>query len=171
MQNPFSLFGLSIEFDLDSTALNQQYLRLQRIHHPDNYATATQNEQLAAMQQTASINDAYQTLTDPIRRAEAILCLAQQAEPELEKTVRDENFLIQQLTLREELESIGNKKDTAALDVLREKNELLWQEHIQTTQSAVAQKDWEKLKQVIDRLKFIRKLRNEIDQLEELFYD
>ncbi len=73
--NYFELFGLPIQFELDGSLLSSQFRALQKRFHPDNFATASERDRLMAVQQAAQINDAYQTLKDPLRRAEYLLSL------------------------------------------------------------------------------------------------
>ncbi|VTR36578.1 co-chaperone HscB [Actinobacillus pleuropneumoniae] len=73
MNNPFALFDLPVQFELDNALLSERYLALQRQLHPDNFANGSSTEQLAAVQKSADINSALQTLKDPILRAEAII--------------------------------------------------------------------------------------------------
>lgn len=75
MNNPFALFDLCVDFNLDLSQLTDRYLNLQKSLHPDNFADSTPQEQRLSMQKSAEINDAFQCLKDPIRRAEAIIQL------------------------------------------------------------------------------------------------
>ncbi|VEI45001.1 co-chaperone HscB [Actinobacillus equuli] len=73
MNNPFALFDLPVQFELDNALLSERYLALQKQLHPDNFASRSSAEQLAAVQKSADVNAALQTLKDPILRAEAII--------------------------------------------------------------------------------------------------
>ena len=61
--NYFQLFGIEVSFDVDLNQLSQSYQTLQKAVHPDKFAHASSQEQLLAVQKSAEINDAYQTLT------------------------------------------------------------------------------------------------------------
>jgi molecular chaperone HscB len=69
----FDLFGLSRSFAQDRTALDAAWKALQRQAHPDKFAAEGAAAQRLAMQWSVRINEAYQRLKDPIRRA-AYLC-------------------------------------------------------------------------------------------------
>lgn len=64
----FTLFGLPAQYPIDLQALTIRFQDLQRQYHPDKFASGTQSEQLAAVSQSATINQ-------PGRRC-AIHCLA-----------------------------------------------------------------------------------------------
>ncbi|STL12439.1 co-chaperone HscB [Escherichia coli] len=73
----FTLFGLPARYQLDTQALSLRFQDLQRQYHPDKFASGSQAEQLAAVQQSATINQAWQTLRHPLMRAEyCFLCTA-----------------------------------------------------------------------------------------------
>lgn len=52
----FTLFGLPARYQLDTRALSLRFQDLQRQYHPDKFASGSRAEQLAAVQQSATIN-------------------------------------------------------------------------------------------------------------------
>ncbi|STI48020.1 co-chaperone HscB [Escherichia coli] len=62
----FTLFGLPARYQLDTQALSLRFQDLQRQYHPDKFASGSQAEQLAAVQQSATINQAWQTLASSV---------------------------------------------------------------------------------------------------------
>ena len=58
----FTLFGLPASYTLSLEQLAVRYQDLQRQYHPDKFASAPAAEQLAAVQHSATINQAWQTL-------------------------------------------------------------------------------------------------------------
>lgn len=92
----FTLFGLSAQYQVDIQALTSRYQDLQRRFHPDKFASGTQAEQLAALQQSATINQAWQTLRTPLNRAEYLLSLHGFDLASEQHTVRDTAFLMEQ---------------------------------------------------------------------------
>ena len=66
----FTLFGLPASYTLSLEPLAARYQELQRQYHPDKFASGSAAEQLAAVQQSATINQAWQTLRHPLTRAE-----------------------------------------------------------------------------------------------------
>lgn len=167
MQNYFQLFDLPVAFELDLKQLSQRYLALQKDLHPDNFATASEQEKRNALQQSAQINDAYQQLKDPVLRAELILEIGTGQLVDRENTTHDMAFLMEQMAWREQLEEIEtnqNEQDLAHLqaDLVAKKAQ-----ELSSVAEYIQQQDWEQVKLHIDRLKFIAKLEREIERIEE----
>lgn len=72
-KNYFELFGLSVQFDVDIRSVADRYRELQRATHPDQFASGTDQEQRIAVEQAALVNDAYQTIKSPLKRAQYLL--------------------------------------------------------------------------------------------------
>lgn len=171
MFNPFELFSLPVSFQLDLGLLSQKYLQLQKQLHPDNFVAASEQEQRLALQKSTQVNDAYQILKDPILRAEAILQLALDKPVDSENTSHDLEFLMQQMELREQLEDAEAQQDEQKLTELQQQTEASYQQNLAILATNLSQQDWEASKQAIDRLKFIKKLQQEIEHLEEKLFD
>ena len=71
----FSFFGLPPKLNLDVTALENDFYALSRKLHPDVNAQAGSQEQEWSLEQSSLLNDAYRTLSDPIKRTEYLLRL------------------------------------------------------------------------------------------------
>nr|Q0HVP1.1 RecName: Full=Co-chaperone protein HscB homolog [Shewanella sp. MR-7] len=109
--NYFELFKFSPAFDIDTAVLAERYRELQRAVHPDKFANDTEQQRLLSVQRTAQVNDGYQTLKDPIRRAEHMLSLRGIDLSHETTTVKDTAFLMQQMEWREALEDIRDSAD------------------------------------------------------------
>lgn len=120
----FELFGLPERFEQDRSAIDARWKELQREAHPDRFAAQGAAAQRIAMQWSVRINEAYQRLKEPIRRA-AYLCELRGAPIAAEKnTAMPAHFLIEQMEWREALDEAENEED---LDKL----------HVQLTQTRV----------------------------------
>ena len=75
MQNYFELLKIDAAFNLDAGALQQAYIRAQQQCHPDRMVGKSEAERAKAMQLTMDVNQAYETLKSPRRRAEHLLAL------------------------------------------------------------------------------------------------
>ncbi len=75
MTNFFTLLNLDPHFAIDISVLEKNYLALQQQYHPDRFASASATERQAALHQSISLNEAYQTLKDPVLRAGYLLSL------------------------------------------------------------------------------------------------
>src|SRR3954447_2325927 len=69
----FELFGLPEQFAQDRAAIDARWKELQREAHPDKFAAQGHAAQRVATQWSVRINEAYQRLRSPIKRA-AYLC-------------------------------------------------------------------------------------------------
>lgn len=110
----FALFGFTPTFDLDLSQLTERYRALQRSVHPDNFAAGSERERLLAVQRAASINEAFDVLSSPVRRAQYLLGLKGRARDHSQVTICDPEFLMEQMELREELEAIRHESDPEA---------------------------------------------------------
>jgi molecular chaperone HscB len=110
----FALFDLQPGFRLDQDLLASRYRELARHVHPDRFADASEREQRLALEQSASLNEAYRTLKNAPQRARYLLALRGPELP-LEVTVQDPGFLMQQMQWREELEELHESADLAGV--------------------------------------------------------
>lgn len=99
--DPFALLGLPPRFDLDTQAIEARFRERSRELHPDRFANAPAAERAQALVRSRALNDAYQVLRRPQRRAEALLERAGLTIGDQEKL--DPAFLMEILELREEL--------------------------------------------------------------------
>lgn len=110
-KNYFELFALPISFELDTSNLTERYRDLQRSVHPDRFINATDRERRLSMQQASLVNEAHRVLKDPLQRARYMLSLQGIDIHDESNTVMDGMFLMEQMELREELDTISNKDD------------------------------------------------------------
>ena len=100
----FELFDIPQRFAQDRAQLDARWKDLQREAHPDKFASQGSAAQRVAMQWSVRINEAYQRLKDPMRRA-AYLCELGGAPIQAENnTAMPPAFLMQQMTWREALD-------------------------------------------------------------------
>ena len=112
----FELFAVPARFAQDRAALDARWKELQREAHPDRFAAQGAAAQRVAMQWSVRINEAYQRLKDPIKRASYLCALNGSAIDAENNTAMPSDFLHQQMEWREELD---DARDAAALDKLR----------------------------------------------------
>jgi len=127
-QNHFELFGIPAQFAVDTTELDRRYWELQREVHPDRFATAPDAERRVSMQLATRVNEAYQTLKSPLRRAVYVLQL-RGVDPKFEtNTAMPAEFLMEQMSWRERIEA-GSEKPEALLQLqggLREESRKIY---------------------------------------------
>jgi molecular chaperone HscB len=175
MLNFFALFNLTPSFDVDSAALAETYQKLQKLTHPDKFATAGASEKLIAVQKNAQVNDAYQALKKPILRAEHILALRGIELNHEQQTMQDNVFLMQQMEWREQLEDIGsNPEQIESLEQLDDEIQGELSGQLQKLRLLLAENNSKADQQSADtlrKLKFLTKLRQEIELKEEALSD
>jgi len=123
----FELFGLVRRFGQDRTAIDARWKDLQRQAHPDKFADQGAAAQRVAMQWSVRINEAYQRLKDPLKRA-ANLCELNGAPVNAENnTAMPPAFLMQQMAWREELDEAQGVQDLERISqqVQRAKRDML----------------------------------------------
>ena len=164
----FTLFGLPLRYDVDGSLLASRYQNLQRQFHPDRFASHPERERLMALQQAATINEAYQSLKHPLKRAEYMLSLHGFDLGNEQHTLRDNAFLMEQLELREELDAIERQPDAeSALAVFAERlNNTFKQRSAQMVQELDSQQ-WSQAADTVRKLRFLDKLQQQVEQLEE----
>ncbi len=102
--NDFELFGLAQKFSQNRAAIDARWKELQQEAHPDKFAAQGASAQRVAMQWSVRINEAYQRLKDPLKRA-AYLCELNSAPVNAENnTAMPAEFLMQQIEWREALD-------------------------------------------------------------------
>ena len=110
-KNYYHLFDLPVQFDLDGTVLGEHFRKLQQQFHPDRFAGASGQEQRVAVQYSALVNQAYSVLRQPLNRALYLLELAGMSKEEVSAQKVAGGFLMEQMELREKLETINDMVD------------------------------------------------------------
>lgn len=167
--NYFELFGLSPEYPVNDGALRRRFRELQREAHPDRVAHLDEKTRLAAVRQSAMVNDAYETLRHPVKRAHYLLTDAGFALPDESRTFGDTAFLMEQMALREALADAQEARDNDALLALRQQVSQSVSHHEDTLGALFAQTPWN-VEQIIDesrRLTFFLKLDDELANAQE----
>ena len=126
--NFFTLLQLPEAFVIDLKKLDQNYQNIQKEIHPDRVAHLNDETKLASIKKTAQVNDAYQTLKSPIRRAEYLLELNGINSHDEKYTAVPQAFLMQQMEWREALETHKQNKvalEKLAHDIQKNKKEML----------------------------------------------
>ncbi|WP_156293390.1 co-chaperone HscB [Serratia oryzae] len=164
----FTLFGLPVRYSVDGSLLTSRYQDLQRQFHPDRNALQPERERLMALQQAATINEAYHSLKHPLKRAEYMLSLHGFDLRNEQHTMRDTAFLMEQLELREELDAIERQPDAeSALTAFSARlSEAFKRRSAQMVQELDSQQ-WPQAADSVRKLRFLDKLQQQVEQLEE----
>ncbi|MBV33959.1 MAG: Fe-S protein assembly co-chaperone HscB [Rickettsiales bacterium] len=172
-QNYFELFGLEPNFFIDKNDLSSKLKRLLQSTHPDRHTQGGSQQQMLAMQKTTRLNDAFAVLKDPVKRAQYILQLEKNIDTTQDHTVNDAEFLMQQLELREELDTITKQKDASGLMSFSDKIEAMAEQQEAELGRLFEQDPWDldALKISIYKLQFLHKTLRDIELAEDTLLD
>ena len=111
----FELFAIERRFAQGRPHLDARWRALQAEVHPDRVAAQGTAAQRVAMQWAIRVNEAYERLKDPLKRA-AYLCELNGAPIAAEdNTAMPAGFLVQQLEWREALEEAAGAESVESL--------------------------------------------------------
>ena len=160
----FTLLGLPRQFVVDPAALDSRFRELQREVHPDRFAAADDAARRASMMLATQINEAYQTLRSPLKRATYLLRLAGVDVGAESNTAMSAEFLLAQMEWREQVADARADKDLAALTAINTEISSA----IDTAYTALAAlllqpNDQAAAVEAVRQLMFLEKLHEEID--------
>jgi molecular chaperone HscB len=158
----FELFDIPARFALDGAALSTRWRALQGEVHPDRFAIEGAAAQRVAMQWAVRVNEAYERLKDPVRRA-AYLCELNGAPIEAENnTAMPTEFLVQQMQWREALDEAHDVAEVQALakDVTAHHSDALGLLQLTLDES----QDYARAAQQVRALMFVQRFASDVDQ-------
>jgi len=169
-RNYFELFGMSTGFLVDVPELARRYRELQKVVHPDRFAAAGQASQRLSLQSATLVNEAYDTLKDPLKRAQYLLRLRGVELDAQHHTLNDPAFLMQQMTLREALAEVRGATDARTrLDALMQDIGNLIDTQVARLAVELEESGAEQLEaavQSVQKMQFLNKLHAEAEALE-----
>jgi molecular chaperone HscB len=158
MTSYFELLGLAQQFTLDLKALEQAYFAAQRATHPDRFIGKGEAERIAAVTRSQRVNDAYDTLKNPLTRAEHLLEL-QGFAPLSDDTAVPPEILGEMMELRERI--FDNGGNGAALASLVEEIRALAKANEAELSQAFAVADYQRAMRETLRLQYLGKAMEE----------
>ncbi len=117
--NHFEVLGLARTFALADIDVEANYLARSRETHPDFHQLAAASEQRASLELTALLNEAYNTLRDPFRRADYLLTLEGGPSPGEAREMAPD-FLEEMLELRMEIEELRESGEPSGLAAMEQ---------------------------------------------------
>lgn len=159
--NDFELFGLTQKFSQDRAAIDARWKELQREAHPDKFAAQGTAAQRVAMQWSVRINEAYQRLKDPLKRA-AYLCEINGAAIHAEhNTAMPASFLMQQIEWREALD---DAKTPENLEVIAANASLNMREQLLNLEQTIdRQRNFKLAVEQVRSLMFVERFLSEVN--------
>ena len=164
--NYFELFGLRPVFEVEAASLEKKYRELQRMLHPDRYASMGNRERQLAVRAAAHVNDAYRVLKDDCERAQYLLALAGAAVDDEQNTTADADFLVEQMELREAMDAAQNAADPVqALSSLSDKADAGCREMLAEFERMRQRDELQGAHEAVNKARFFNKIQQEIKTL------
>lgn len=166
--NFFDVFSLTQGWELDLSELDSRFRTLQQQFHPDRYASKSEFEKRRAVQIASMVNQAYETLKNPLSRAQYLLQLLDFDASQESHITSDAQFLTEQMLLREALsEAKTDTKPEHALESLEtdavQKYLYLQQQFAQQYDSG----DYNSAFDTVAKMQFADKFVTDINQLKD----
>jgi molecular chaperone HscB len=156
----FARLGLAPEFALDAAELDRRYFALQRQLHPDRFATKSAKERAISQSQATSLNEAYETLKDPLARAVYLLRQAGiDIEPGDGATIKDPALLMEAMEMRE---ALSQAEDSAAVAAIAARAEEERKRALAAVAAAFAAGNRAAARAAVLRLKYLTRMADEI---------
>lgn len=159
---PYEIFGLPVRFEVDMAALEQAHREALMKVHPDRFAARPAHERRVAEQWSARINEAFDTLKNPVRRAAWLCENAGHAVNAETNTAMPMDFLMEQMAWREALEQADSAP--AVESVLQTAQRYRQQTLEALTQTIDASPNWAQAVEWTRKLMFVEKFLVEIDR-------
>ncbi len=155
----FTRLGVERDFEIDSADLDRRYFGFQRNLHPDRFARRSAKERAIAESQSASLNQAYETLKDPLTRAAYLLELGGiRSAAAHAATVDDEELLTEAMENRE---ALMEAESVEAVDTLTARALASSIACLNDLGKAFRDNDLERANRLTTRLRYWRKLGEE----------
>lgn len=150
--DPFVVLGVPVTMDLDEAEVERRYLELSRESHPDHNSSAAPEEQIAVLERSARLNDAYRVLRDPWRRAAAILELRHPGVLDGNKQLSP-GFLMEAMELSEEVAQASAE----SAGPLRSRIEAQIAEDLSTLRASIEKGEWDEAATLLHQSRYHRK--------------
>lgn len=171
-QTHFALLGLPETFALDARELENRYRAKAAEYHPDRHAAGDEATKRLALQAATQLNEAWQTLKNPLNRARYLLKLRGVDTQEHTNTSMPMDFLVNQMQWREAIEEA---KASQNLDRLEELSRELRAEigaHESNLGALIdTEHNYSDAALAVRKLRFLEKLEEEIsDAIEQVMF-
>ncbi len=171
-RNYFELFELEAQFHIDRETLSDRYQKLQSQYHPDRFVNSSDQDKRVVMQATTFINEAHKTLKEEPSRARYLLELQGVPFNSEQDTTQDMDFLMTQMSLREQIEEVDGEQDPlVSLDELAQQSKQEKSRLIENYQTHFNTQQWDEAKEIVLKLQFFSRLQQQINQKQEALED
>lgn len=148
-------------FSIDTSALRKEYRKLQAANHPDLTNELNSGSQ-ASQLDSAVINSAYETLRDPLKRAQYIISSntgldLQNDEIGQKYQFQDKQMLLEMMDVHERLEEAMKQSD---LDDLKQENDARIENLLKNLSADFKDGNWDAATTKTVRLKYCYNIKN-----------
>lgn len=154
----FKIFSLPYDYDINFEKLEKYFLNLQLKLHPDKFVNSDEKEKLFSGIHSANINESYNTIVDPIRRAGALLKILIDFDLK-EKTINDKEILFEIMELEEEKEMITCYDNSLAF--IKKINKLI-EDDIKDLTFRFKNQDFSMAKKIYTKLSYFNKIKRDL---------
>jgi molecular chaperone HscB len=155
----FSILNIVPAFDIDLAMLEAEYFKAQRQYHPDRFIGKSAEERTAALAQSMDINQAYEALKNPLKRAQHLLKLQGVTVGTDNDSIKPSPALL--MEIMELQEQFEEAKDPANHNKLVDKLKDLHAKTLLDIAKYYANKEWQKMAQETIRLGYLVKIADE----------
>ena len=161
------MLGIGPSFDVDLPSLEKTHRELSRALHPDKFMGAGAGERRMALSKAVEVNEAWRTVRDPIRRAEALFQLAGVPVGERAEPKPTPALLMDMMEQREALAEAKAARDMTRVSALATEIE----KRVGATERALSE-GFQKgadttLVQKLGELRFYRRFLDEVSAIED----
>ena len=151
----FTLLDILPAFDIDQEVLEESYFREQRKNHPDRFVGKPDQERMDALQRSSDINMAFDTLKDPLKRAQYLLLLQGIYVGTEKDTVKPSQELLTEIM--ELRESVGDIDHIDAFYALSDDLAEMHGKLLNYIGSSYTKGQWDKMAQQVIKLGYVQK--------------
>jgi molecular chaperone HscB len=157
----FTRLDVEQTFDIGEKILDVTYFAKQRYLHPDLFVKKSDKEKKYSMGHTVDLNNAYETLKSPLKRAEYLLKLEGViVNQDNSKSVKpSQQMLMESLEMREELEGASDNEQVRSLFVKATDDKMAI---IDDIKKQLAESNFDEAAQSTIKLRYLEKFIEEI---------
>jgi molecular chaperone HscB len=170
----FDTLGVDPAYDIDLNAVERLHRELSRTLHPDRHVGKPAGERRQVLNKAIEVNEAWRTLRDPVRRAEALLVRLGVPVGETNEPAADPMLLMEMMEQREALADARRARDaTQAMklgDAMRQREKDV-RAHLGETFATLLQGDSEAAREStlrkLGELRYVARFLEEVGEIED----
>lgn len=161
-KNYFKIFFLQQNFSLDKNKLEENYLNLQKLLHPDNFQQKSAIELNLALQHTSMVNEAYLNLKSDLKRSEYLLKIENIiVNQDNKSSISPDNDLLNYIfNLRDEIEDIEDQQELKAIKENIKKEVI---NIIKELEQLFTKKQYDVIAKLTIKLRYLEKIQEELE--------